>query len=98
MNPTLKARRKTRAIKAGGVGIGGDHPIRVQTMTNTPTDDIEATAQQVAVCVKAGAELVRITTQSVKQAKLLVEIRKRAREILKHDVALIADVHFIPAA
>ena len=91
-------RRKTRPVKVGGIIIGGDNPISVQTMTNTPTDDIEATAQQVARCVKAGSELVRITTQSAKQAKLLTDIRKRVQGILKHDVPLIADVHFVPAA
>ena len=72
--------------------------MRVQTMTNTPTEDIEATAQQVVLCYRAGAEMVRITTQSPKHAKMLTDIRRRVIQLCSHDVPLIADVHFIPAA
>lgn len=91
-------RRKTRNVQVGAIGIGGDNPVRVQTMTNTPTNDVEATAQQVVICYKAGAELVRITTQSPKHSQLLVDIRKRVIELCGTDVPLVADVHFVPQA
>lgn len=81
----------------GGVGIGGDNPVRVQTMTNTDTLDIDATVAQVVKCVQAGSELVRITTQTPKHAQALGEIKKRLRE-MNIDVPLVADVHFVPAA
>jgi len=91
-------RRKTREIKAGAIGIGGLNPVRVQTMTNTSTSDVEATAQQVASCFRVGSELVRITTQSPKHSQLLADIRKRVIELVHVDVPLVADVHFVPAA
>jgi (E)-4-hydroxy-3-methylbut-2-enyl-diphosphate synthase len=91
-------RRKTREIKAGSIGIGGSNPVRVQTMTNTPTSNVEATAQQVARCYHAGSELVRITTQSPKHSQLLPDIRRRVIELTGVNVPLVADVHFVPAA
>lgn len=94
----LKQRRKTRVVMVGGVGIGGDEPIRVQTMTNTDTLDIEATAAQVACCVSAGAEMVRITTQTPKHARALGEIRTLLKMKYDVEVPLIADVHFSQAA
>lgn len=94
----LKERRKTRVVMVGGVGIGGNEPVRVQTMTNTDTLDIEATAAQVARCVEAGAELVRITTQTPKHAKALADIRTLLKTKYDVEVPLIADVHFSQAA
>ncbi len=93
----LKSRRKTRTVMVGNVGIGGDNPIRVQTMTNTDTLDIVATVNQIKSCVKAGSELVRITTPTPKHAQALGFIREA---LLKEniDIPLIADVHFLPAA
>ncbi len=92
----LKPRRVTRRIVVGGVGIGGDEPIRVQSMTNTKTSDVAATVEQAYRLAKAGAELVRITTQSAKHAQLLAEVKKglAARGV---DVPIIADIHFVPA-
>ncbi|MEI8096727.1 MAG: (E)-4-hydroxy-3-methylbut-2-enyl-diphosphate synthase [Candidatus Moraniibacteriota bacterium] len=93
----LKPRRKTRVVNVGGIGIGGDNPIRVQTMTNTDTLDIVSTVAQIKACVKAGAELIRITTPTPKHAQALGLIR----EMLLKDgitIPLIADVHFLPAA
>ncbi len=81
----------------GGVGIGGDNPIRVQTMTNTDTLDIEATVAQIKACVKAGCELIRLTTPTPRHAQALGAIR----EALAKDgitIPLIADIHFLPAA
>jgi (E)-4-hydroxy-3-methylbut-2-enyl-diphosphate synthase len=94
----LKNRRKCREVMIGDVGIGGDNPIRVQTMTNTNTLDIEATAAQTARCVEAGSELVRITTPTPKHAKALEEIRKVLKKDYGVSVPLIADVHFSPQA
>lgn len=94
----LKTRRKTRVVMVGDLGIGGDEPIRVQTMTNTDTLDIEATAAQTARCVEAGAELVRITTQSPRHARALRDIRTLLKEKYNMTVPLIADVHFSTAA
>jgi len=74
----------------GDIGIGGDNPVRVQTMTNTDTLDIDATVKQVNECAKAGSELVRITTPTVKHVDALAEIKKQV------NVPLVADIHFIP--
>jgi (E)-4-hydroxy-3-methylbut-2-enyl-diphosphate synthase len=92
---TLLPRRKTRVIQVGNIGIGGDNPVRVQTMTNTDTLDIEATVQQILRCVEAGAELVRLTTQTAKHAKALKKIKKILREEYQCEIPLIADTHFI---
>ncbi|OGI21045.1 MAG: 4-hydroxy-3-methylbut-2-en-1-yl diphosphate synthase [Candidatus Moranbacteria bacterium RIFCSPLOWO2_02_FULL_48_19] len=93
----LLPRRKTRVVDVGGVGIGGDNPIRVQTMTNTDTLDIAATVAQIKACVKAGSELIRITTPTPKHAQALGPIREA---LLKDGITvpLIADIHFLPAA
>jgi len=93
----LKPRRKTRVVNVGGIGIGGDNPVRVQTMTNTDTLDIISTVAQIKACVKAGAELIRLTTPTPKHAQALGPIR----EALQKDgieIPLIADIHFLPAA
>lgn len=93
----LKSRRKTRVVNVGGVMIGGDHPIRVQTMTNTDTLDTLATVAQIKACVKAGSELIRLTTPTPKHAQALGPIREA---LLKEKISipLIADIHFLPAA
>ena len=93
----LKPRRKTRVVNVGGVTIGGDNPIRVQTMTNTDTLDIMATVAQIKACVKAGSELIRLTTPTPKHAQALGPIREA---LLKDRISipLIADIHFLPAA
>ncbi len=93
----LKPRRKTRVVNVGDIGIGGDNPIRVQTMTNTDTLDIVSTVAQIKSCVQAGTELIRLTTPTPKHAQALGLIR----EMLLADgvsVPLIADIHFLPAA
>ncbi|MCK4636134.1 MAG: (E)-4-hydroxy-3-methylbut-2-enyl-diphosphate synthase [Candidatus Moranbacteria bacterium] len=90
----LKSRRKTRVVKVGNINIGGDNPVRVQTMTNTDTLDIEATVEQILKCVKAGSELIRLTTQTPAHVKALGEIRKILQEKHNCDIPLIADTHF----
>lgn len=84
----ITARRKTKEIFVGKVGIGGEHPISVQSMTNTPTHHVKATLRQIECLKKAGCEIVRLAVPDEKSAKALVEIRRST------DVPLIADIHF----
>jgi (E)-4-hydroxy-3-methylbut-2-enyl-diphosphate synthase len=93
----LKKRRKTREVMVGGVGIGGDSPIRVQTMTNTDTLDIEATVSQVIECVQVGAELVRVTAQTKKHVQAIGNIKEELKK-KGYDTPIIADIHFLPEA
>ena len=94
---TEYSRFRTREVKIGGIGIGGPNPIRIQSMTNTPTMDTEATAAQVLRMVDAGCELVRITAPGVKDAENLENIKKTVRAS-GSDVPLVADIHFVPQA
>ncbi len=91
----MRPRRKTREVMVGNVGIGGDNPVRVQTMTNTDTLDIEKTVEQIMKSVKAGAELVRLTTQTVEHAQALKKIKKILKDEYNCDIPLIADIHFV---
>jgi (E)-4-hydroxy-3-methylbut-2-enyl-diphosphate synthase len=87
----------TREVKIGNLIIGGGHPIRVQTMTTTDTMDTEKTVEQVIKCIYAGAELVRITAPSKKEADNLANIK--ASLIAKgYNTPLVADIHFTPNA
>src|ERR1039457_6965661 len=70
-------RRKTRVVHVGNVDVGGDNPIRVQSMTTTPTTDVEATVAQSVSLVRAGCEIVRITAPTMNDARALGEIKKR---------------------
>lgn len=90
-------RLSTRPVKVGDLWIGGSHPIRVQTMTTTDTMDTEATVEQVIRCADAGAELVRITAPSKKEAENLREI-KNALQKRGYTLPLVADIHFTPNA
>ncbi|MBD5172596.1 MAG: (E)-4-hydroxy-3-methylbut-2-enyl-diphosphate synthase [Bacteroidales bacterium] len=90
-------RRRSREVKVGSLGIGGDNPVRIQSMTNTSTNDIEASALQVKAIADAGGELVRLTTQGVREASALRQIRRRLAE-LGCRVPISADVHFNPKA
>ena len=73
-------RRRTRVVRVGNVEIGGDNPIRIQSMTNTDTMDTLATVQQVAELASAGCEIVRVTAPSVRDAENLREIRRQLVE------------------
>jgi (E)-4-hydroxy-3-methylbut-2-enyl-diphosphate synthase len=90
-------RRVARAINVGGVYVGGDHPIRVQSMTTTNTQDVDATVRQTLALAEAGCEIVRITAPNKAAAAALGEISKQVRAA-KCDVPLVADIHFLPAA
>lgn len=89
-----KARRDSVAVKVGGVTVGGNAPIVVQSMTNTDTADIDATVAQVAALAKSGSELVRITVDRDESAAAVPKIRERL-ERLGLDVPLIGDFHYI---
>jgi (E)-4-hydroxy-3-methylbut-2-enyl-diphosphate synthase len=87
----------TREVKVGGLIIGGHHPIRVQTMTTTDTMDTEATVEQTIRCIEAGAELVRITAPSKKEAENLRVIKEELQK-RGYTTPLVADIHFTPNA
>jgi len=92
--PESEIRRcRTRQVRVGGVAIGGGAPIVVQSMTNTDTADVEATARQVAQLAEAGSELVRITVNSAEAAAAVAQIRNRL-ERSGCRVPLIGDFHF----
>lgn len=91
------SRRLSRVVNVGGIAIGGDNPVRLQSMTNTPTLDVEATAAQAIRIADAGGELVRVTTQGVAQAEALGQVRKLL-ESRGRNIPLAADVHFNPQA
>ncbi len=90
-------RFKTRTVRIGDLLLGGNQPIRVQSMTNTLTTDVAATVAQVETLVQAGCELVRITAPGIKDAQALKEIRAtlHSRGV---KVPLCADIHFSPRA
>ncbi len=86
-------RRKTTAVKVGNITIGGDAPIRIQSMANTDTNDIAASVAQTERIVAAGGELVRFTTQGVREAQNLGRIHAELRR-KNCQVPLVADIHF----
>ena len=88
-------RRQTVEVQVGGTPLGGDNPIRVQSMTTTPTTDTEACVAQAERIIKAGGEYVRLTTQGVREAENLKNINARLRED-GYMTPLVADVHFNP--
>ena len=90
-------RRKSRAINVGGIYLGGNNPIRVQSMTTTKTQDIDATVAQTLALAEAGCEIVRITAPNKSAATALGEISKKVRAA-KCEVPLVADIHFLPSA
>ncbi len=87
----------TRAVKVGNLVIGAGHPVRVQTMTTTDTMDTDATVAQVIRCIEAGAELVRVTAPSKKEAENLANI-KAILHSKGYTTPLVADIHFTPNA
>lgn len=90
-------RLQTREVKIGSLLLGNGHPIRVQTMTTTDTMDTIATVEQSIRCIEAGAELVRITAPSKKEAENLQNIKDELRR-RGYNTPLVADIHFTPNA
>ncbi len=88
--PTLAPRRKTRQVMVGGVGIGSEHPIAVQSMTTTKTHDVNATLQQIAELTATGCDIVRVACPRQEDADALAEIARHSQ------LPVIADIHFQP--
>ena len=88
-------RRRSHAVLVGGVAIGGDNPVRVQSMCTTSTMDTEGSVAQVLRIAEAGGELVRLTTQGTREAENMRLIREGVRRA-GCSVPLVADVHFNP--
>lgn len=94
---TQYSRYKTREVNIGDIPLGGNNPIRIQSMTITDTMDTKGTVEQTIRMVDAGCEYVRITTPSMKEAQNLENIKKELR-VRGYNVPLIADIHFTPNA
>ena len=81
-------RRKSWTIKLGSVGIGGDHPVTVQSMTTTHTDDVDATVAQVAELTHAGCEIIRVAVPTDAAARAIADVKPQIT------IPLVADIHF----
>lgn len=81
-------RNETKEVRIGNVVIGGKHPVAIQSMTNTKTEDVEATVEQILRLEAAGCEIVRCTVPTIEAAVALKEIKKRIH------IPLVADIHF----
>jgi (E)-4-hydroxy-3-methylbut-2-enyl-diphosphate synthase len=88
--PVLAPRRESRQIKVGSVLVGGDAPISVQSMTTTPTTDVDATLQQIAELTATGCDIVRVAVPSQDDADALPQIARKSQ------IPVIADIHFQP--
>ena len=86
----IAPRRRSRPIKVGAVGVGGDHPVSVQSMTTTVTSDVNATLQQIAQLTAAGCQIVRVAVPSQDDADALPLIARKSQ------IPVIADIHFQP--
>ena len=87
LNQEIK-RKKTRPVFVGGIQVGGDAPVVVQSMTCTDTRDVQATVEQIRTMEEAGCEIVRVAVPDMEAAAALADIRKQIR------IPLIADIHF----
>ncbi len=84
----MAERKSTREVRIGDVVIGGNHPIAIQSMTNTKTQDVEATVAQILQLERAGCQIIRSTVPDMEAAKALSEIKKQIH------IPLVADIHF----
>jgi len=91
-------RRRTVEVKVGTVGVGGDHPIRLQSMTTSDTQDVAATVRQCIALAEVGCEIVRVTAPNVPAAQCLRAIRGQFTAAGFGQVPLVADIHFLPSA
>lgn len=87
----------TREVKVGSLGVGGNNPIRLQSMTTSNTRDVEATVDQILKLKDCGCEMVRMTVQGKKEAEATGLIKNRLLQ-LNCDIPLVADIHFYPPA
>jgi len=92
-NKSMQTRKETISVKIGNISIGSQHPIRVQSMTNTNTSDIEATCKQIMELYDAGSEMVRVTVNDEDSAKSVSEIKSKLLQN-NYTVPLIGDFHF----
>ena len=81
-------RRKSKKIKVGNISVGGDAPISVQTMTNTPTTDIDLTLDQIEKCVEAGADIIRVSCPDKNSTTALKQLVRLS------PIPIVADIHF----
>lgn len=90
-------RRQTRVVMVGDIGVGGNHPVRIQSMTTSNTRDVEATVEQAIRLADTGCEIVRVTVQGMKEADACEGIKNG---LLKrgYNIPLVADIHFYPPA
>src|SRR6478735_9210127 len=88
--PVLAPRRASRKIRVGKVEVGGDAPVSVQSMTTTPTTDVNATLQQIAALTASGCDIVRVAVPSQDDADALPAIARKSQ------IPVIADIHFQP--
>ena len=95
MNLSQYLRRKSHVVRIGEVEIGGNHPIAVQSMTNTDTNNTEASVAQIERIDRAGGKIVRLTAQGRKEGENLKNIVARLRAD-GFDTATVADIHFLP--
>ena len=81
-------RMKTREITIGAVKIGADHPVAIQSMTNTKTEDVAATVAQIQKLTQAGCDIIRVAVPTMEAAKAIAEIKNQI------SIPLVADIHF----
>ena len=84
----MRERHKTRVVRIGDVAIGGENPIRIQSMCNTKTEDVEATVAQIRALTAAGCEIVRVAVPTMAAAEAVGNIRRQIK------IPLVADIHF----
>ena len=95
MNLSEYSRRPSCEVRIGRVVIGGGHPVAVQSMTNTDTNDTEASVAQIERIDRAGGKIVRLTAQGRREGENLARIVRRLRDE-GFDTAVVADIHFLP--
>ena len=91
-------RRTSHPVNVGVIGVGGSHPLRIQSMTTSDTQDVAATVQQSIALAEVGCEIVRITAPNVAAAKCLRAIRSQFSAAGFAHIPLVADIHFLPSA
>lgn len=90
-------RWKTREVRVGKVGVGGDNPVRIQSMTTSNTRDVEATVAQIIRLSDAGCEIARVTVQGMKEAEACEQIKNTLLQ-KGYEIPVVADIHFYPPA